>query len=143
MTDSIQRTLGLIKPDSFEKGLVGRILSRAEEAGLFVVAIKKLLWTRAEAAGFYSVHRDKPFFSSLLDYMTSGPIVGVVLEGPAAIDTWRELMGPTDATKAPAGTIRGDYGTDIERNAVHGSDAEETAAFEIGYVFSGHELAGG
>lgn len=134
-----ERTLALIKPDAFAEGLTGRILARAEEAGLRVVAIKSLHWTRPQAAGFYAVHKDKPFFDSLLDYMTSGPIVAVVLEGPGAIETWRNLMGPTDASKAPKGTIRGDWGTDIERNAVHGSDGPDTAAFEIGYVFGGYE----
>ncbi len=136
---NVERTLALIKPDAFAEGLLGRILARAEEAGLKVVAVKSLHWTRKEAAGFYAVHKDKPFFDSLLDYMTSGPIAAVVLEGPEAIKTWRDLMGPTDASKAPKGTIRGDWGTDIERNAVHGSDGPDTAAFEIGYVFAGYE----
>ncbi len=139
MSDQLQRTLGLIKPDAFAQGVVGRILARAEEAGLEIVALKSIHWTRREAAGFYAVHKDKPFFESLVDYMTSGPIAAVVFEGQDAISKWRDLMGPTDASKAPKGTIRGDWGTDIERNAVHGSDAEQTAAFEIGYVFAGYE----
>ncbi len=136
---NVERTLALIKPDAFAEGLLGRILARAEEAGLKVVAIKSLHWTREEAAGFYAVHKDKPFFGSLVAYMTSGPIAAAVLEGPEAIKTWRELMGPTDSSKAPKGTIRGDWGTDIERNAVHGSDGPDTAAVEIGYLFAGYE----
>ncbi len=139
MSDTLQRTLGLIKPDAFAEGVTGRILARAEEAGLKIVALKSIHWTKREAAGFYAVHKDKPFFESLVDYMTSGPITAVVFEGNDAIATWRDLMGPTDASKAPKGTIRGDWGTDIERNAVHGSDAEQTAAIEIGYVFAGYE----
>ncbi|MCD6499127.1 MAG: nucleoside-diphosphate kinase [Deltaproteobacteria bacterium] len=135
----VERTLGLIKPDAYAKGVVGRILARAEEAGLTIVALKTVHWTRDEAAGFYAVHKERPFFGSLVEYMTSGPVVAVLFEGPDAIKKWRDLMGPTDATKAPTGTLRGDYGTSIEANATHGSDASETAAFEIGYLFSGFE----
>lgn len=142
MADSIQRTLALIKPDAVEKRVIGKILGRIEDAGLRIVAIRSFRWTRPQAAGFYAVHKDKPFFGSLQDYITAGPVVGMVLEGEDAIKCWRDLMGPTDSSKAPKGTIRGDFGTDIERNATHGSDAPETAAFELGYVFGGMDLAG-
>jgi nucleoside-diphosphate kinase len=142
MADSIQRTLALIKPDAVGKRVIGKIIGRIEDAGLRIVAIKSFRWTRAQAAGFYAVHKDKPFFGSLQDYITSGPVIGMVLEGEDAIKRWRDLMGPTDSTKAPKGTIRGDFGTDIESNATHGSDAPETAAFELGYVFGGMDLAG-
>jgi len=135
----VQRTLGLVKPDAYAKGVVGRILARAEEVGLTIVALKTVHWTSDEAGGFYAVHRERPFFGSLVEYMTSGPVVAILFEGFDAIKKWRDLMGPTDATKAPAGTIRGDYGTSIEANATHGSDAPDTAAFEISYLFSGFE----
>lgn len=142
MSESPERTLALIKPDAVQKRVIGKIISRIEEAGLRVVALKTFRWTREQAAGFYAVHRDKPFFESLKDYITSGPVVGMALEGENAIKRWRDLMGPTDASKAPRGTLRGDFGTDIERNATHGSDAPETASFELSYVFGGMDLAG-
>lgn len=142
MTEMVERTLGLIKPDAVEKGVIGRILARVEESGLRIVALKTVRWTRDQAAGFYAVHRDKPFFGSLTEYITSGPVVAFMIEGKNAISRWRDLMGPTDATKAPTGTIRGDFGTSIERNATHGSDAPATAAFELSYVFGGSEIAG-
>ena len=123
-----------------EAGASGEILSRFERAGLRIVALKKIQLTRPQAEGFYAVHREWPFFDSLVEFMTSGPVVVSVLEGPDAIARSRELMGPTDSTQAEAGTIRGDFGTDIERNAVHGSDAPETARVEIAYFFNATEI---
>jgi nucleoside-diphosphate kinase len=138
----MQLTLALIKPDACAAGHEGTIISRIQESGLRVVAMKSVRLDRARAEGFYHVHAERPFFASLVDFMTEGPIVALVLEGDNAIARWRDLMGPTDATKAPPGTIRGQFGSSIERNATHGSDAEETAAFEVAYFFSGLELAG-
>lgn len=138
----MQRTLALIKPDACAAGHQGTIVSKIQESGLRVVAMKSVRLDRAQAEGFYYVHAERPFFASLVDFMTEGPIVALVLEGENAITRWRDLMGPTDATKAPPDTIRGEFGSSIERNATHGSDAEETAAFEVGYFFSGLELAG-
>ncbi len=135
-----QRTLTIVKPDAVAKGVTGEILSRFERAGLRIVALKKIQLTRPQAEGFYAVHRERPFFDSLVKFMTSGPVVASVLEGPDAIARNRELMGPTDSTQAEAGTIRGDFGTDIERNAVHGSDAPETAGVEIAYFFNATEI---
>jgi len=136
----MQRTLALIKPDAYAAGHQGAIISRIQESGLRVVSIKVLHLTRAQAEGFYHVHAERPFFGDLCTFMTEGKIVAMVLEGKDAIKQWRDLMGPTDATKAEKGTIRGDFGTSIERNASHGSDAEDTAAFETGYFFAGLEL---
>ena len=136
----VQRTLSIVKPDAVEAAASGEILSRFERAGLRIVALKKLRLTRQQAEGFYAVHRERPFFDSLVKFMTSGPVVASVLEGPDAIARNRELMGPTDSTQAEAGTIRGDFGTDIERNAVHGSDAPETARIEIAYFFNAAEM---
>ncbi len=136
----VQRTLSIVKPDAVEAAASGEILSRFERAGLRIVALKKLRLTRQQAEGFYAVHRERPFFDSLVKFMTSGPVVASVLEGPDAIARNRELMGPTDSTQAEAGTIRGDFGTDIERNAVHGSDAPETARIEIAYFFNATEM---
>ncbi len=136
----VQRTLSIVKPDAVEAAASGEILSRFERAGLRIVALKKLRLTRQQAEGFYAVHRERPFFDSLVEFMTSGPVVVSVLEGPDAIARNRELMGPTDSTQAEAGTIRGDFGTDIERNAVHGSDAPETARVEIAYFFNATEI---
>jgi nucleoside-diphosphate kinase len=121
------------------KGVTGEILSRFEKAGLEIVALKKLRLTEEQARGFYAVHKERPFYGELVEFMTSGPVVVGVLEGPDAIAKNRELMGPTDSTKAEPGTIRGDFGTDIERNAVHGSDAPETARVEIAYFFNAME----
>ena len=134
-----QRTLTIVKPDAVAKGVTGEILSRFEKAGLEIVALKKLRLTEGQARGFYAVHKERPFYGELVDFMTSGPVVVGVLEGPDAIAKNRELMGPTDSTKAEPGTIRGDFGTDIERNAVHGSDAPETARVEIAYFFNAME----
>jgi nucleoside-diphosphate kinase len=134
-----QRTLTIVKPDAVAKGVTGEILSRFEKAGLEIVALKKLRLTEEQARGFYAVHKERPFYGELVEFMTSGPVVVGVLEGPDAIAKNRELMGPTDSTKAEPGTIRGDFGTDIERNAVHGSDAPETARVEIAYFFNAME----
>ncbi|MBW1685429.1 MAG: nucleoside-diphosphate kinase [Deltaproteobacteria bacterium] len=134
-----QRTLTIVKPDAVANGVTGEILSRFEKAGLEIVALKKLRLTEEQARGFYAVHKERPFYGELVEFMTSGPVVVGVLEGPDAIAKNRELMGPTDSTKAEPGTIRGDFGTDIERNAVHGSDAPETARVEIAYFFNAME----
>ncbi len=136
----VQRTLSIVKPDAVGAGATGEILSRFERARLRIVALKKIQLTRQQAEGFYAVHRERPFFDALVEFMTSGPVVVSVLEGPDAIARNRELMGPTDSTQAEAGTIRGDFGTDIERNAVHGSDAPETARIEIAYFFNATEI---
>jgi nucleoside-diphosphate kinase len=135
-----QRTLTIVKPDAVAEGVTGEILSRFERAGLEIVALKKLRLTEEQARGFYAVHKDRPFYADLVKFMTSGPVVVGVLEGPDAIAKNRELMGPTDSTKAEPGTIRGDFGTNIERNAVHGSDAPETARVEIAYFFNATEI---
>jgi nucleoside-diphosphate kinase len=137
----MQRTFAIVKPDAFAAGHAGAILARAQESGLQLKACKTLELRAAQAEGFYHVHKERPFFGSLVKFMTEGPILAMVLEGENAITRWRDLMGPTDATKAGKDTIRGTFGTSIERNATHGSDAEETAAFEIGYFFAGLELA--
>jgi len=137
-----QRTLSIVKPDAVAKGATGDILRRFEQAGLQIVALKKVRLTQEQAQGFYAVHRERPFYGDLVKFMTSGPIVVSALEGPGAIDRNRELMGPTDSTQAAPGTIRGDFGTDIERNAVHGSDAPETARVEIAYFFNATEILG-
>lgn len=137
----LQRTLAIVKPDGVSKHLVGTVLSRMEEAGLTIVAMKMIRMTKAQAKGFYQVHEGKPFFESVTDFMSSGPCVVLVLEGDDAIQRYRTLMGATDHTKAEAGTIRRDFATDIEKNVVHGSDGEETARFEIGYFFNALEVA--
>jgi len=135
-----ERTLSIVKPDAVAAGATGKILRRFEKAGLEIIALKKMRLTEAQARGFYAVHRDRPFFSDLVKFMTEGPIVVSVLEGEDAIAKNRELMGPTDSTQAEPGTIRGDFGTDIERNAVHGSDAPETARIEVAYFFNATEV---
>lgn len=139
---AVERTLSIIKPDAVEKGATGEILRRFEEAGLRIVALKKLQLREEDARGFYAVHKERPFYGDLVAFMTSGPVVVSVLEGEDAIAKNRELMGPTDSTKAPAGTIRGDFGADIERNAAHGSDAPDTARVEIAYFFNAFEILG-
>jgi nucleoside-diphosphate kinase len=136
----MERTLAIIKPDAVEQRLTGKIIDRIEQAGLRIHTMRLVRLTRSDAEGFYAVHRERPFFRSLTAYMSSGPAVVLVLEGDDAIRTWRALMGATDPAKADVGTIRRDYGTSIERNATHGSDAPETAAFELGYFFRGMEL---
>jgi nucleoside-diphosphate kinase len=136
----LERTLSIVKPDAVAAGATGDILSRFEKAGLTIIALKKMRLTEAQAQGFYAVHKERPFFSDLVKFMTEGPIVVSALEGENAIAKNRELMGPTDSTQAEPGTIRGDHGTDIERNAVHGSDAPETARIEIAYFFNAMEI---
>ena len=138
----MQKSLGIIKPDGVAKNAVGPILDAVHNAGLEIVGLKMFRMSTADAQGFYAVHKERPFFGELVDYMTSGPIVAFVMKGDNAIKTWRDLMGPTDASQAPPETIRGKFGTSIQNNAVHGSDAEETAAFEIGFLFGGRELIG-
>ena len=135
-----QRTFGIIKPDAVSKKVAGKIIARIEESGLDIVAIKRMQLDQEMARGFYAVHKERPFFSDLVTFMTSGPVVALVMEGEAAISRWRELMGPTNSEEAPAGTLRGDFRTDIERNAVHGSDAPETAKLEISYFFNAGEI---
>ncbi|WP_294509697.1 nucleoside-diphosphate kinase [uncultured Bilophila sp.] len=136
----IERTLSLIKPDAVARNLTGEILARIQRAGLGIAALKMTRMTRAQAEGFYAVHRERPFFDGLVTYMTSGPVVCAVLEGEDAIRRYRELMGATDPAQAAEGTLRRLYALDRERNAVHGSDAPETAAFEIGYCFSALDI---
>ncbi len=135
-----QRTLSIIKPDAVAKGATGEILSRFERAGLQIVAMKKMHLSEQQARGFYAVHKERPFYDDLVKFMTSGPVVVSVLEGPGAISAHRDLLGPTNSNEAPPGTIRGDFGTDIERNAAHGSDAPETARVEIAYFFNAMEM---
>ena len=135
-----ERTLAIIKPDAVARQLVGRIIQRIEAAGFQIRAMKRVHLSKQEAEGFYAVHRERPFFGSLTAFMSSGPSVVMVLEAPNAIKTWRALMGATDPAKADAGTLRKEFAESIERNATHGSDAPETAAFEIGYFFAGVEL---
>jgi nucleoside-diphosphate kinase len=137
---NVERTLSIVKPDAVAAGATGDILSRFEKAGLKIIALKKLRLTESEARGFYAVHKERPFYSDLVKFMTEGPIVVSALEGEDAIAKNRELMGPTNSSEAAPGTIRGDHGTDIERNAVHGSDAPETARIEIGYFFNATEI---
>jgi nucleoside-diphosphate kinase len=136
----MQRTLAIIKPDAVENRFVGRIIQRIEEEGFRILAMRLVSLTRAEAEGFYHVHRQRPFFASLTEFMSSGPAVVLALEATDAIAKWRALMGATDPAKAAAGTIRREFASSIERNATHGSDAPDTAAFELGYFFAGVEL---
>jgi nucleoside-diphosphate kinase len=135
-----ERTLAMIKPDAVERRLAGRIIQRIEESGLQIRAIRRIHLSRREAEGFYAVHRERPFFAGLTAFMSSGPALVLVLEAPDAIRTWRTLMGATDPAKADAGTLRKEFAESIERNATHGSDASETAAYEIGYFFAGIDL---
>lgn len=137
----MERTLAIIKPDAMARRLAGRILQRIEEAGFQIEAMRLVRLSRAEAEGFYAVHRGQPFFGSLTAFMSSGPAIVLVLAAPDAIRKWRTLMGATDPAKADAGTIRKDFGTSIERNATHGSDGPETAAFELGYFFPAIDVA--
>jgi nucleoside-diphosphate kinase len=136
----MERTFAIIKPDAVERRMAGKILARIEEAGFTVRAMRLHHLTKREAEGFYAVHRERPFFGGLTDFMSSGPCVLMALEAPDAIRKWRTLMGATDPGKADAGTLRKDFGSSIERNATHGSDAPETAAFELGYFFRGMEM---
>ena len=136
----IERTLSIVKPDAVRKNAIGAILARFEAAGLRIVATKMIALSKAQAQGFYAVHKERPFFDSLTTFMSSGPILVSVLEGENAIRAHRDIMGATNPDEAVAGTIRKDFATDIERNAVHGSDGPETAAWEIGYFFGGVDL---
>jgi nucleoside-diphosphate kinase len=136
----MERTFAIIKPDAVAARHTGRILQRIEEGGLAIRAMRLTHLTRHEAEGFYAVHRERPFFASLTQFMSSGPCVVMALEAPDAIRKWRALMGVTDPAKADPGTLRREFGKSIETNATHGSDAPETAAFEIGYFFRGMEL---
>jgi nucleoside-diphosphate kinase len=135
-----ERTLAIIKPDAVAKGAAGQIFARIEKAGFTVIAARMIRMTEDDAAGFYAVHRARPFFKSLCTFMTQGPCIPMVLEADNAIQRWRDLMGATDPAKAAAGTIRKDFAESIEANAVHGSDAPQTAAFEIPYFFSSRDL---
>ena len=136
----MERTFAIIKPDAFKADYAGRILSRIYAEGFKVVGLKKLYMSKVEAEGFYYVHKERPFFGELTDFMSSGPCIVLVLEAEGAIKKWRDLMGATDPAKAEAGSLRKEFGASIGENATHGSDAPETAAFEIPYFFSGLEL---
>ena len=136
----MERTLSIIKPDGVKKNVIGEVIRRFEADGIKVAAMKMIRLTKPQAQGFYAVHKERPFFDSLTDFMTSGPIVVMVLEGEDVIARNRKLMGATNFKEAEAGTIRKDYATDIEKNVVHGSDAPETAAFEINYFFNDLEI---
>jgi nucleoside-diphosphate kinase len=138
---TIQRTLAIVKPDAVEKNAIGDIVNTILAKGFRVIGMKMLQITKAQAAGFYAVHAGKPFFQSLVDFMSRGPIVVLALEKDNAIADWRELMGVTNPANAAEGTIRKKWGSNIENNATHGSDAEDTARFEISYFFAGYELA--
>jgi len=135
-----ERTLAIIKPDATSRGLSGEIFSRIQKAGFSIVAVKSMSMSRSEAEGFYAVHRARPFFGELTAFMSSGKSIVMVLEAEGAIAKWRDTMGATDPAKAAPGTIRRELGTSIQNNCTHGSDGPETAAFEIGYFFAGHEL---
>ncbi len=137
---ALQRTLAIVKPDAVERGLTGEILSRIHKTGFRIIAIKSLRLTKPEAEGFYAVHSGKGFFADLTAFMSSGKVVVMVLEAESAIARWREVMGATNPAQAAAGTIRREFGSSIQNNCTHGSDAADTAAFEIGYFFPGHEL---
>ncbi|MFZ0820308.1 MAG: nucleoside-diphosphate kinase [Candidatus Acidiferrales bacterium] len=137
---AVERTLAIIKPDAVKRGIQGDILSRIHKAGFAIIAIKSLKLSKGEAEGFYAVHKARPFFGELTDFMSSGKAIFMVLEAKGAILKWRETMGATDPAKAAPGTIRRDLGTSIGNNCTHGSDAPDAAAFEIAYFFSGMEL---
>jgi nucleoside-diphosphate kinase len=142
MSMAVERTFSIIKPDATRRDLTGAINALIEQAGLRIIAQKRLRMSRAEAETFYAVHRERPFFGELVEFMTSGPVVVQVLEGENAIAKYREIMGATDPAKAADGTIRKRYGQSVSDNSVHGSDAPETAAKEIGQFFSGNEIVG-
>lgn len=137
----MELTFAIIKPDAVAAGFTGRIIQRIEDEGFQIRAMRLRRLSKQDAEGFYAVHRERPFFSSLTAFMSSGPVVVLALEAPDAIKKWRTVMGATDPAKADAGTIRKEFGRSIENNATHGSDAPETAAFELGYFFPGIELA--
>jgi len=137
----MELTFAIIKPDAVKAGYAGRILQRIEQEGFTIRAMRMVNLSQREAEGFYAVHRERPFFGSLTKFMASGPAIVLALEATDAIKKWRTLMGATDPAKADAGTLRKEFGASIENNATHGSDAPETAAFELGYFFAGMELA--
>ena len=136
----MQRTLSIIKPDGVSRNLIGAVVQKLEKAGLNIIAMKMIHLTKTQAEGFYAVHKERPFFASLTDFMSSGPAVVMVLEGENVISRYRDLMGATNYKDAAEGTIRREFATDIEKNVVHGSDSPETAAFEIGYFFNRFEI---
>jgi nucleoside-diphosphate kinase len=138
---AIERTFGIVKPDAVAKGAIGGVIQMVEATGLRLLGLKLLRMSQSQAEGFYAVHKSRPFFGDLVRFMTSGPCVVMAIEGENAVARYREVMGPTDSKKAPEGTIRAKFGTDIEKNAVHGSDAAETAKAEIGFFFASSELA--
>ena len=138
----MEKSLSIIKPDGVSRGLIGDAVKRLEGAGIHITAMKMVHMTRKQAEGFYAVHKERPFFASLTAFMSSGPCVTMVLEGENVIARYRDLMGATNYKDAKEGTIRRDFATDIEKNVVHGSDAQETAAFEIGYFFNSFEIVG-
>jgi len=137
----MERTLSIIKPDGVGRGIIGEVIKRLEENDLKIIAMKMIWMTKKQAQGFYTVHKERPFFDSLTDFMSSGPAVVMVLEGDNVINRYRDIMGATDYKEAAEGTIRKDFATDIEKNVVHGSDSPESAAFEIGYFFNQFEIA--
>lgn len=138
----MEKTLSIIKPDGVSRNIIGEVIRRLEENSIKIIAMKMLHLTKAQAEGFYAVHKERPFFGSLTEFMTSGPVVAMVLEGENVIQKYRELMGATNYKEAAEGTIRKDFATDIEKNVVHGSDSPETAAFEIAYFFNNLEIVG-
>ena len=138
----MERTLSIIKPDGVSRGIAGEVIKRLEGSDLTIKAMKMIQMSQPQAEGFYAVHKERPFFGSLTEFMTSGPCIVMVLEGENAITRYRTLMGATNYKEADPGTIRADFATDIEKNVVHGSDAPETAAFEIGYFFNSLEIVG-
>ena len=137
-----ERTFFIVKPDAMRKGVLGKILTMIDGSGLTLVAGRVTRLAPADAERFYAVHRERKFFADLVRFMSSGPVFVGVLEAENAVARWRDLMGPTDSTKAPKGTIRGEFGTDVEQNAAHGSDGPDTARAEIGFFFPGIELSG-
>jgi len=136
----MERTLSIIKPDGVSRGLIGEVIKRFEKNNIRIAAMKMIKMTKIQAQGFYAVHKERPFFASLTDFMSSGPVVVMMLEGQNAISKNRELMGATNYKEAAPGTIRADFATDIEKNVVHGSDSSQSAAFEIGYFFNSFEI---
>ena len=138
---SIERTFGIVKPDAVAKNAIGGVIEMVEKTGLKIVGLRLVKLSDAQARAFYDVHKERPFFPDLVRFMTSGPCVVMAIEGENAVTRYREVMGPTDSKKAPPGTIRNKYGTNIERNAVHGSDAQATAMVELAFFFAGLEMA--
>ncbi|MDL1988315.1 MAG: nucleoside-diphosphate kinase [Deltaproteobacteria bacterium] len=136
----MERTLSIIKPDGVGRGLIGEVIKRLESSNMKIIAVKMLKMTKKQAQGFYAVHKERPFFDSLTDFMSSGPVVVIVLEGENVISKYRDLMGATNYKEAEEGTIRRDFATDIEKNVVHGSDSKKSSDFEIGYFFNSFEI---